>query len=146
MAFIIHFSQQSANTIDINFFSSENYIEIQKRFQYRLTNPNHDTIYYPEVRNGLPLTPQELLAYLPVVVANANTATDFSILTTSEHLILFFQKMVRDNVIEPDDLILIEHSVNSFGRYKTIRRVVDKRGDYVDDYGALFNDRLPLLR
>jgi hypothetical protein len=145
MSIVIHFSQQSANTINLDFFKSENYIEILKQFQYRLTNPTHHVIRFPEVNNGLPRTPQEILETLPPIVSK-EIYSDFSILTTSEHLILFFQKMVRDNFIRPNDLILIEHSVNSFGRLKTFRRVVDHNGDFVDDYGAFFKDRLPLLR
>ena len=110
-----------------------------------------DILGFPEVDNGRPLSPAEVIAKAPQILVDGKR-----IYTTSEHLILCAMKMVRDKKISPDKLRLVEHfPVIEYGKKVTALRdiPVDEEGcidrsEVVSRGGpsGFFSERLALLR
>jgi hypothetical protein len=69
--------------------------------------------------------------------------------TVSEHLILLFQKAVRDERIHPTELAIycVERRDYDHKHPPGRRMRVCSEGDFIDDWpGGLFTERLELLR
>ena len=66
----------------------------------------------------------------------------FIIETHSEHLVLRMQRLVRDNILQPDDVSIIYVTRGSDGS-KAQRLRLDESGDFIDDWpGGFFPERL----
>ena len=92
--------------------------------------------WFPEIDHGaghgaIPRTPSQQIELVPKMVGTR-------IVTISEHIILAFQKRIRDGLLDPDDLYL-------FCGNQLIH--LDDDGDMLDDWlGGFFPERLALLR
>ena len=117
-----------------------------------LRSYNSKKIVYPEIQYGKPVTPSDLIARAPKILADGAV-----IFTTSEHLVLCALKMVRDKKISPDNIEIREHFYSTVEKYPSpcISKVVPvdeegciDRSEVVDSGGpsGFFSERMALLR
>ena len=101
---------------------------------------------FPEVKDGLPLCPKEILKEMPKVWGQCD-----SIGTTSEAVILWISKQIRDGYINHKDVIIYQISNASLlGRLETepalYRNSFDEEGDFNTFWmDGFFNWRAKLL-
>lgn len=92
-------------------------------------------VQFPEVENGLPLHPKEIIARCPDLRGRI-------IATLSEHIILYFLREIREGRLPATDFKLLY--VGTDGSVKQIR--VDKEGELLDPFpGGFFAERGDLL-
>ncbi len=103
------------------------------RSEYLLKYISDCVIVFPEVKNGYPLTPKEILESCASLMGK-------TIITVSEHIVLYFMKQVRDGVISCEEL-------NIYYVGETVQYMeVDSEGDFVDSVpNGFFGERADLL-
>lgn len=109
---------------------------VRKSIKFDLKNrffPELEHIQTNDLSITAALTPSEILAKCPDLVGT-------TIVTTSEHIILWFQKQVRTKMIQPQNLRII--AVRETGEAQQV--TIDEDGS-IDYPGKFFTDRLPLL-
>jgi hypothetical protein len=94
-------------------------------------------VWFPEIDHAhrlggaIPRTASQQIELVPTMVGKR-------IVTLSEHIILAFQKRIRDGLLDPNDLYL-------YCGNQLIH--LDDDGDMLDDWpGGFFTERLSLLR
>ena len=91
---------------------------------------------FPEVQNGLPLTPKQLLTKLPDLFNEHNIFA-----TTSEYVVLWVLQQVRNNHWHKDHVDIIEVTAST-----SMKHTITGDGDFNEPWSdGFFNDRGPLL-
>lgn len=109
------------------------------RMRDNWNEPN--TVFFPEVYNddqplltGIPLTPREIIDRMPSVLLKYDY-----IFTTSEHVVLFLLKCIRDKTVDDLDVIYVAD-----GFTQQLR--VDENGEFIDRVpSGFFRERSELL-
>ena len=98
---------------------------------------NDDAIYWPEIKNGKPLTPKELLDSLPEIAERGQP-----IVTVSEHVLLWVMAQVRHGLFQSDDVNIWYHS----GSKPPLKLSLEENGDLNQEMpGGCYPERLQLL-
>ena len=100
-----------------------------------------DWIYFPEIKDGLPLLPREIIKLCPTIEGKI-------IVTTSEYIILWFLREVRHKKIKPNDLLIFLHADIPAGQWWEQMRLmeIDEEGEFKTRWpNGFFTERAALL-
>lgn len=94
-------------------------------------------VWWPEIRDGIPLHPREILA----VCEKEFRTPGATIVTLSEHVLLWHAMMVQTKEMRPTDV-----AVGVYTGTGVVEVSIDTQGKFVGWPGPFFNERMALLR